>query len=368
MYRVEDYPQIKDNFFLKSRNIGASRRLNGDIEIIVCFMKKRNNDFSMTAQAQFKKELYTACDWLKAEAQRYGATLSFKYRFFTVDTPENADPKNGYLLIKDFFNSQNINIDKLQNRYEMMSGSNESPFILVFDEQGRSFADKQPTENIIHNEISVVFRYSDNRFYWSGIAHELLHQFGAIDYYYPRPITEYAEIYFKNSIMGIGMQNTLDDLSAYLVGIKDTISAESYYFLKETMWITYELYCQQISDEWNKSKKQYDESGEISENKSDTQSIKQTSSMKQTADIKKETCTTKQHKFTTILAKQPGIVVTTNVLAGQVVKKGDVLAVTGSGEHTAILATVSGCVDRIFIKPGERVKVGTPVALIAYEG
>lgn len=252
MYRVEDYPQIRDNFFLKSRNIGASRKLKGDIEIIVCFMKKRPTDFTDSSKAQFTKGLYTACNWLKSEAESYGAKLTFKYRFYVIDTPIDANPSCGYELIREFFNGQGISMDQLQNRYENMSGSDESPFILVFDEISRSFAHKQPAQHIIKHEDSIIYKNSNNQFHWSTIAHELLHQFGAIDYYYPQEVVDYAKRYIKNSIMGVGAQNALDDLSAYLVGIKDTISAASYHFLSETMWIDYELYNKHIQEEWKK--------------------------------------------------------------------------------------------------------------------
>ena len=55
MYRVENYPQIKDNFYLKARNVGASRILNGDIEVIICYMKTKPTDFSKTTKAQFSQ-------------------------------------------------------------------------------------------------------------------------------------------------------------------------------------------------------------------------------------------------------------------------------------------------------------------------
>ncbi len=250
MYRVENYPEIKNNFFLKARNVGASRKLKGDIEIIVCFMKKKPTDFSKSTREQFSEELYVACDWLQAEAKKYGTDLTFKYRFYSIHIPESAKPENGYELIRDFFNSKNINMDQLQNRYEKMSDSNESPFILVFDEVSRSYAHKAPTQYYAGNEDSIIFKDGNKVFNWSTIAHELLHQFGAIDYYYPQKVTECAKIYIGDSIMGIGSQDVLDDLSAYLVGIKDTIACYTYHFLKETMWINAELYNKHIMDEW----------------------------------------------------------------------------------------------------------------------
>ncbi len=250
MYRIEDNPQIKDNFFLEARNLGASRKLRGDIEIIICFMKKRPTDFTEFARAQFTEELYKACDWLKSEAERYGTKLTFKYRFFKIDTPADAQYTEVYDLIKNFFNSQAMSMDQLQSRYEKMSGSDESPFILVFDEKARSYAQKQSAQRIARQETSIVYKERDNLFHWTTIAHELLHQFGAMDFYYPREVVECARRYIKDSIMGVGAPNILDDLTAYLVGIKDTISADTYYFLKETMWIDYDLYCKHVTEAW----------------------------------------------------------------------------------------------------------------------
>ena len=193
--------------------------------------------------------MHKACDWLTKEAARYGADLSFKYRFFTIDTPKDIANDGSYAQIKDFFNSENINMDQLQKRYEAMSGSDESPFILVFDKTARSFARRQSMSGTPYNELSVMFRniYTSS-FLWTTIAHELLHQFGAIDYYYPEEVTECAKIYIKDSIMGVGRDDVLDDLTAYIVGIKDTISASTYHFLEKTMWVDYEKFVKHLND------------------------------------------------------------------------------------------------------------------------
>jgi hypothetical protein len=46
MYRVEDYPQIKNNFFLGSKNAGASKKLLGEVNIVTVFMKRPQSPWS----------------------------------------------------------------------------------------------------------------------------------------------------------------------------------------------------------------------------------------------------------------------------------------------------------------------------------
>ena len=42
----------------------------------------------------------------------------------------------------------------------------------------------------------------------------------------------------------------IDDLTAYLIGWKDTISGDSYQFLKDTMWMNKREYYKAVDEEW----------------------------------------------------------------------------------------------------------------------
>ena len=338
MYVVENCPQIKNNFFLKARNIGASRKLKGNIMLMVCFMKRTPAEFSVLTERNFFTALNEACRWLTAEAKRYGARLDIRYTQFTIDVPKDADPRSAYGLVREYFDSNTINMDQLQMRYEKRMNVDEAPFVFVFDEVARSFAKKQAVASRVDNEASIIFKDTASAFSWSTIAHELLHQFGAIDYYYPRAVTELAQRYIKNSIMGIGRRNVLDDLSAYLVGIKDTISADTYYFLKDTMWMDLEQYDRSIEESWG---------------------IRRDKQATQQAD------NSNQPKFKPIHAKEKGRIGKICVSVGQIVKTGDVLMTTGSGAGDVVRAVVSGRVERITVKAGETVEHGTLLAVIA---
>lgn len=249
MYRVEDYPQIRNNYLLTGRNVGASRKLRGDVGVIVCYMKRSPADFPETAVSQFRDAMYDAFNWLEQEAKKRGVPLNIKSYRFDVDIPKNADPQRVFGLIRDFLSQQTM--EATQNHYERTLNLDEAPFILAFDEDGRSFAANQNEGHPYRvDEYSAIFRWGE-KYYWTTIAHELLHQFGAVDYYYPDSVKERALQYFGDSVMGIG-RTELDDLTAYLIGWKDTISAETYWFLRDTMWITRESYEAAITAAWKK--------------------------------------------------------------------------------------------------------------------
>ena len=85
------------------------------------------------------------------------------------------------------------------------------------------------------------------------MTHELLHQFGAVDFYFPERVRQTAERYLPDNVMRSRCY-VVDDLTAFLVGWRETLSAYVLCFLQDTMWITRSLYSQLLSDEWKKEK------------------------------------------------------------------------------------------------------------------
>ena len=248
MYRVEDYPQIQGSYYLTSRGAGASRRLRGKVTILTCFLCRGGKPFPDASRTNYYAALHEAMRWLEDEAKKRGVPLTMNAMQFNVPVPADANPRDGYRLVKDFLHSATA--EEAQTRYEARLGVDETPFILVFDEDGRSFAFEESARYASVDELSVVFRYQ-GKYRWTTLAHELLHQFGAQDLYFPAAIREKAETYFHDSIMGIGSP-AVDDLTAYLIGWKDTVNAYSYHFLKDTLWMTPERYNEACRAEWKK--------------------------------------------------------------------------------------------------------------------
>ena len=248
VYRVEDHPEIQKNYFLASRGKGASKRLRGRVVLLSCFLQRGGRPFSEDAKRNYYAALRDATLWLEEEAKKFRVPLTLESMHFDIPVAKDATPRDGFRLVKDFLRSATVK--EAQEYYEKRLGADETPFLLVFDEEGRSFAFEEAVGLAAEDELSVVFRKKDGYSSFT-VIHELLHQFGAQDLYFPAAVRERAERYFQNSIMGIGKQE-MDDLTAYLIGWKDTVSAATYWFLKDTLWLDAKGWCDACSEEWKK--------------------------------------------------------------------------------------------------------------------
>lgn len=246
MYKVEDYPEIRDSYSLTGRMSGASRALSGNLLLLTCFMRRGKNDFKESTVNNYYSAAYEAANFLMEEAANRGVELSIKCMHFDVEIPKDANPNDAFKLVRDFFHRNTM--QEVQQYYEERFNVDEAPIILAFDDSQRSFAYRQHAGGRAVDEVSVVFR-ERKQFSWFSIAHELLHQFGATDLYFPDALAELADHYLGNSIMHRDVR-CIDDLTAYLIGWKDTISANTYYFLKDTMWYTEEEYRRAVAEAW----------------------------------------------------------------------------------------------------------------------
>ncbi len=247
MYSIINHNDVENSFFLSGRNVGASRKLRGNIATISCLIKNDANDFSEETQYKYFCASNQAHRWLEEQAKKYNVSLKIQGYHFKIDAPKDMNEDFSWEILKDFFNRDTM--ESLQEKYEFELNFDETPFLAVFDQHSRSFAWMQRKAYPYHvNELSTISRYHDN-YYWQTIAHELLHQFGAVDLYYPDRIQQYADRYLGDSIMG-DSQREMDDLTAYLIGWTDTISNNAYTFLKETMWYTKVEYEKALQEAW----------------------------------------------------------------------------------------------------------------------
>lgn len=252
MYKISDYPEIQNNFYLTGKNCGASKKLLGNVSILTVFVKQRENDWSEDTKNRYYKCMRNATAWLEKEAKRYGARLKINCVHLETSVSERADARKGFELLKNYFHTSSM--QKLHTYYEQSLNVDEIPIIIAFEREGRSFAYKQCScQKETVQEQTVIFFNKNSRWMAETIAHELLHQFGAADYYYPDSVKAIARRYFGKSLMLDLDSPVLDDLSAYVVGWKDTISAASYWFLRETNWMTMERSDREIDLQWKSS-------------------------------------------------------------------------------------------------------------------
>ncbi len=239
-YFLKDFPSLQNFFLISGRHAGVSTKLRGSIALISIYAHSNTRSWTDSSKRRFEAELHKACAWLESEAKRYGVYLRIQPYVYDIAAPLCPDPGQGLHLLFNHFGVSSIT--QLQKHYESTLQVNEAPLQLVFDYVGRSYAYTQRGSFGFGEcpEFSTIYYYYQQDA-WSTIAHELLHQFGAIDYYFPDRLRQSAERHFRNSVMGVG-DNAVDDLTAYLVGWKDSISENSLRFLQDCSYLTPELY------------------------------------------------------------------------------------------------------------------------------
>lgn len=248
MYKIEDCPKkIQNHFFLQARDIGASRKLVGKVGMITIYASKTPQCWSLKSKEEYEAALKKATEFLEKEAKCYGANLQIETYSLSINLPADFERFRGFEYIKKEFKVNSM--EEMQCSFEKHYNVDEAPVIIVFDEVGRSSAAMQHSPSMQKNELSSIFRGSKG-FSYTTIAHEILHQFGASDFYFPKRLEKYAKKYFVNSVMGIGSPEIVDDLSAYLVGWKDEFSENAYKFLSKTVWYTERVYRKELDKQW----------------------------------------------------------------------------------------------------------------------
>ena len=252
LYNLGNYPKLLKNYFLLGKNTGSSFILRGKITIVAVMVVPTQKPWKEMYVERFKEAVQETAKWLESEATRFDMDLKVDCQFLTCMTDKEIKPESGYKMVEEFFGEKNI--DLLQRKLEKEYKSNETPILLGYDLIGRSFAFRQDKDSRYVDEISTVFR-TGSRFDWKVMAHELLHQFGAADYYFPEKIRICANKYLGSSIMDCHNNAVVDDLTAYLVGWKSVVSKNTYKFIKKTMWMSTEEYVKQFDKDYNLNSK-----------------------------------------------------------------------------------------------------------------
>lgn len=116
--------------------------------------------------------------------------------------------------------------------------------LFVFNTAERSFAmsikgrkDACSTRRAYTDSGEYAFIYFRSHEYMAHtLCHEMLHLFGAIDYYYPDTVKRQAEKYFPRSIMLCFYEKPyIDGLTRYLIGWSKNLDLESLLFLNNTL-------------------------------------------------------------------------------------------------------------------------------------
>ncbi|MBR2889956.1 MAG: hypothetical protein IKC09_06760 [Oscillospiraceae bacterium] len=236
-----------DHVYLSYRNQGGSRKLVGHIGLVTVFVDDNRSRWTASDKARFKDNLNHGLYQLRLEANVRHVPLRFSCEFLDATLAMDCTKDN-----KDEWSVQSLkqntglweSVFNYQKRYKETHQVDEAPILFAFNRPLRSWA--RNTNWLYQGEYSMV--NSDDA--PEDLMHELLHQFGACDFYYPKEVSVLLTKMGYFSVMHSRVIFCVDSLTAYLIGWTEEIDEKAVQILQKTKHYTEEMFYQFIHEEW----------------------------------------------------------------------------------------------------------------------
>ena len=230
-----------------AHDLGTCRNLSGTPYILYLFVSDNESYWnSWDAENFIYNNINPALTWLQQQAAYWNVSLDFQAGYYITDSNATCH-YNGYLQDFDGYPSNDIleqiamslGFGTKEYMHEMMqqwTGCADILYMVIPNKSGRCYAVSDITnDGYDFMEYNVIFaqpKYTDHGTYEaipSTIAHEILHNFGAEDYYSEGTARvrrqQIAEYWFPGDVMlalyyDIGY-NYVGPNTAYTIGWRD---------------------------------------------------------------------------------------------------------------------------------------------------
>lgn len=233
------------NAFREDFDLGTCRRLWGDVSNILFYMDDFESEWTEAETENFtENEITPGLEFLESEAKKYGIELNLNikkvYRSIYYDDEVIISVKDAGLASIDVltqasrevgYNDTESMIEQFRDTYQ----TDEVVCFTIFNKNGTAYAINPKREETLRvDEHCIVFArdlYSDEAdpigSQASIAAHEMLHLFGAEDYYASSSRKKLAQKHYNNDIM-LGANyyigtNNVGDATAFYIGWTDNI-------------------------------------------------------------------------------------------------------------------------------------------------
>ncbi|MBQ2934459.1 MAG: hypothetical protein IJE02_07595 [Clostridia bacterium] len=231
-------------------NIGHNKQLRGTPIIYAIFMDDDESSWDTASIEMFlSDEIDPAVRYLESEAKKWQVDLNLSVKSFAtvlnqgytlkyegvVNRNLRQSPSTKDVLEKAAMDFGYSSEETLQETISLSNGGKEIIFLCIFNKDGTCYTRNQAANgSTTLVEKTILFRRPLNhpeRVLKKGqrvsvIAHEILHLFGAEDFYLTSSRENLAEQYYPNDIMlwqyANISDNTLGDCVAYSIGWTNT--------------------------------------------------------------------------------------------------------------------------------------------------
>lgn len=204
-------PTEKVHLYLDAMNDGSCRQLVGRVVVTVIFVGDSESSWTSADVSEAKHSLSAQESALERAAGSHGASLDIVYNYLTasIGSAIPLDPDDDEKWQEQAAENAGIaSFSSAAAALESKHSADEAPVVFAVNKSGRSYAQQMSGDR---TEFSCVFGSDMESF-----SHELLHLFGAMDFYYPSAITALCETHLGDSVMNGGER--VDDLTAFIVG------------------------------------------------------------------------------------------------------------------------------------------------------
>lgn len=250
------YEKYKDYYVLAGKGSGASKEMKNEVIVSIFLLSSARHKWSASQKDSFIRTLDSALHHLMREAKENGVYLNFlrmtyEREITSFDLSNDMSKKWYELGTTAVAGTGASNVSEYQNMIKQKYSCNEAPVILATPADIRAFAYNAKVNEPRVHEFCVM----DAPITKDSVVHELLHVFGACDYYNV-PLTAYAAHHFlPNSVMNLHRSTNfcVDELTQYVVGWRDTLSPDAIAFLDTIKPMTIDEYYSVRNDcsSWN---------------------------------------------------------------------------------------------------------------------
>ena len=218
--RLPDVPEhLRTVQVLQHRGMGSCKALKGNVAVTVVFVDDAVSSWTQQEIDEFTGELYIDISELTNQASQWGVELNVTMYSGYSSLDYEVEPATAFYALGPILSSAGYDMYNLSDSLKLKTGADAVPFVIAFNKDGRSYANQNPDEKDV--QACYLFSGSD------AFKHELLHLFGAADFYYQDLMSFAVSDIMGESIMCDSANDHVDDLTAYLVGWTDQLTNEA---------------------------------------------------------------------------------------------------------------------------------------------
>ena len=212
------------HLLLSEMNEGTCTTLTDEVEVVVVFVSVDGEPWTDEGIAAMQAELLHAAATLEQEAAGYGAALSMTLNCHETRAASAATLQDSAVWAGDVL----ATLPEL-----FYADFTNTPLIFCISTEGRAFAHCEYLRT--GTEYLCLYRGDSG----ATFRHELMHLYGAWDYYLPQDVTAAAQQHCPDSIMlAAEPASRTDSLTAYIAGWTDAPDAAARSLLDATAHVT----------------------------------------------------------------------------------------------------------------------------------